>query len=290
MPATKARSPLHSDLAARILRSLHDQGAGAGHHLVERDLCQELGVSRTPVRAALQLLAEQGCVRARANRGFILLKPVSGHAIVRPVHPREERDSRLFNAIATAYNTGTLPAQLTQQQVVRQFGVRLPTVLRVMHRLAELGLAQRNPGTGWSITASTDPTRMHSDSIAFRRALEPAMLLQPTFKLDRAWARQARLAHLKLRRAPWRAASAVDFFEMNCHFHTDLARWSGNSYMLNAMQLQIQLSVFIRHQWTHDAERANASIDEHLAILDALEENRNRDAAMMMEKHLLAGT
>src|ERR1700751_2752253 len=70
-------SPLQAELAARILRSLHEQGAGSGHHLVEQDLCRQFGVSRPPIRGALNLLEEQGCVESRANRGFILLEPVT---------------------------------------------------------------------------------------------------------------------------------------------------------------------------------------------------------------------
>src|SRR3546814_18060733 len=49
-----------ADLGLRIVRMLKDQGAGPGHHLVELDLCRQFDVSRTPVRGALRLLADQG--------------------------------------------------------------------------------------------------------------------------------------------------------------------------------------------------------------------------------------
>src|SRR3546814_16182545 len=61
-------SRLQADLASRIVRMLKEQGAGPGHHLVELDLCRQFDVSRTPVRGALRLLAEQGVVESRANR------------------------------------------------------------------------------------------------------------------------------------------------------------------------------------------------------------------------------
>jgi DNA-binding GntR family transcriptional regulator len=38
----------------------------------------------------------------------------------------------------------------------------------------------------------------------------------------------------------------------------------------------------------YGVERVQASIDEHLAILSALEANRHQDAAVLMEGHLLA--
>jgi DNA-binding GntR family transcriptional regulator len=281
-------SPLQAELAARILRSLHEQGAGAGHHLVEQDLCRQFGVSRTPVRGALRLLAEDGRVESRANRGFILLKPVTDVADTDPIDPQDEEDKQLFIAIAKARNTGKLPVEVAQQEVVRMFDAKLPTVLRVLRQMSELGLVERKPGNGWSFMASIDSSRTRSESYAFRRAIEPAGLLQPTFRLDREWAKESRARHLEFRRKPWRDTLAVKFYEMNSDFHEQLARCSGNRYMLSAVQKQIQLRTFMNYQWVYGVERVLASIDEHLAILTALEADRNQDAAVLMEGHLLA--
>ena len=281
-------SPLQAELAGRILRALHEQGAGTGHHLVEQDLCRQFGVSRTPIRGALKLLAEDGRVEARANRGFILLKPVTNVADAEPIDPQEEEDQALFIAVAQARNTGKLPVEVAQQEIVRMFDVKLPTVLRVLRQMSELGLVERKPGNGWSFTPSIDSSRTRSESYAFRRAIEPAVLLQPTFQLDREWARESRARHLEFRRKPWRDTLAVKFYEVNSDFHEQLARCSGNRYMLNAVQRQIQLRTFMNYQWVYGVERVHASIDEHLAILTALEANRNQDAAVLMEGHLLA--
>ena len=281
-------SPLQAELAGRILRALHEQGAGTGHHLVEQDLCRQFGVSRTPIRGALKLLAEDGRVEARANRGFILLKPVTNVADAEPIDPQEEEDQALFIAVAQARNTGKLPVEVAQQEIVRMFDVKLPTVLRVLRQMSELGLVERKPGNGWSFTPSIDSSRTRSESYAFRRAIEPAVLLQPTFQLDREWAKESRARHLEFRRKPWRDTLAVKFYEVNSDFHEQLARCSGNRYMLNAVQRQIQLRTFMNYQWVYGVERVHASIDEHLAILTALEANRNQDAAVLMEGHLLA--
>ena len=281
-------SPLQAELAARILRALHEQGAGTGHHLVEQDLCRQFGVSRTPIRGALKLLADDGRVEARANRGFILLKPVTNVADAEPLDPQDEEDQKLFIGIAQARNTGKLPVEVAQQEIVRMFDVKLPTVLRVLRQMSELGLVERKPGNGWSFTPSIDSSRTRSESYAFRRAIEPAVMLQPTFQLDREWAKESRARHLEFRRKPWRDTLAVKFYEVNSDFHEQLARCSGNRYMLNAVQRQIQLRTFMNYQWVYGVERVHASIDEHLAILTALEANRNQDAAVLMEGHLLA--
>jgi DNA-binding GntR family transcriptional regulator len=281
-------SPLQAELAGRILKVLNEQGAGTGHHLVEQDLCRQFGVSRTPIRGALKLLADQGCVEARANRGFVLLKPVTSVPDIDPVDPQDEEDKQLFVAIARARNSGKLPVEVAQQELVRLFDVKLPTVLRVLRHMAELGLVERKPGNGWSFMASIDSSRTRSESYAFRRAIEPAALLQPDFQLDQEWAKRSRELHLAFRRKPWRDVLAVKFYEMNSDFHEQLARCSGNRYILSAVQRQNQLRSFMNYQWVYGVERVLASIDEHLAILSALEAGRHHDASVLMEGHLLA--
>jgi DNA-binding GntR family transcriptional regulator len=52
------------------------------------------------------------------------------------------------------------------------------------------------------------------------------------------------------------------------------------------MQRQNQVRSFLNYQWGYGVERVQASIEEHLAILDALEAGQNRRAADLMLAHL----
>ena len=63
------RRPLHEEAVGR-LRELIVQGRLApGARLNERLLCQQLGISRTPLREAIKLLASEGLVVLLPNRG-----------------------------------------------------------------------------------------------------------------------------------------------------------------------------------------------------------------------------
>jgi DNA-binding GntR family transcriptional regulator len=284
--SAQAPSRLQAELAGRILHLLKEQGAGPGHHLVELDLCQHFGVSRTPVRGALKLLAAQGAVEARTNRGFVLLGPVKSAPQVETVNLEEEGDKELFVAIAEARNTGRLPAECTQREMVRMFGAKLPTVGRVLRRLSELGLVERKAGNGWSFVASINSASAQAESYTFRQILEPAVLLQPGFELDREWAKACRARHVVFKRKAWRDTLAVEFYEMNADFHEQLARCSGNRYMLDAIQRQNQVRSFLNYNWVYGLARVRASIEEHLSILDALEAGHNERAAEFMRTHL----
>lgn len=284
MPAKRPKaSRLQSELARKILRLLKDEGAAAGHHLVELDLCEAFGVSRTPVRGALKLLAADGILTSRGGRGFVLARlPAAAEEDERSAE--DEEDQRLFEALATARAAGQLADQFTQQEVVRRFGAKLGAVMRVLRHLGELGLVERKPGNGWAFVP--DPARILNESYAFRRALEPQMLLQPGFKLDRAWAERARERHTKLRKKPWKPGDGVIFHAVNAEFHEQLARSSGNRAMLKAVQRQGQLRDFLIGQWDYPMEQVHSAIDDHLEILAALEAGYADKAAALMLHHL----
>jgi DNA-binding GntR family transcriptional regulator len=66
------RAPLHVQVAAR-LRVLIDSGELApGTRLNEIELCNTMGVSRTPLREAIRSLATEGLIELQPNRGAIV--------------------------------------------------------------------------------------------------------------------------------------------------------------------------------------------------------------------------
>jgi len=274
-------SRLQADLARRILRHLKEQNAQPGHRLIELELCSTFDVSRTPVRGALKLLAAEGVVAPRANRGFVLTRLPGTSNDDTDV---DEQDRLLFDTMARARGTGKLPDQFTQQEIVRRFDARLGTVMTVLRQLAELGLVERKPGNGWAFAG--DASRVLNESYAFRRALEPQMLLQPGFKLDRAWAEKTRSQHQKLRKKSWRPGDGIGFHALNADFHEQLARCSGNRIMLRAIQRQNQLRDFLIGQSDYPMEQMHSAIDDHLEILAALEAGYADKAAALMLHHL----
>jgi DNA-binding GntR family transcriptional regulator len=66
------RRSLHDELTER-LRTLITRGdLGPGEKVPEKDLCKQFGVSRTPLREALKVLASEGIVTLRPNRGAMV--------------------------------------------------------------------------------------------------------------------------------------------------------------------------------------------------------------------------
>ncbi len=68
------RLGLHDQVAARLRTMLVEGIIRPGAKLNEREICERLGVSRTPLREAIKLLAAEGLVDLLPNRGAVAVK------------------------------------------------------------------------------------------------------------------------------------------------------------------------------------------------------------------------
>lgn len=64
-----ARPSLHEELVTRLREAVVEGVLQPGAKIPERELCENLGVSRTPLREALKVLANEGLVVLEPNRG-----------------------------------------------------------------------------------------------------------------------------------------------------------------------------------------------------------------------------
>ena len=87
-------------------------GWGRGHHLTEQELALALLVSRTPIRAALKLLAACGAVKAKPNRGYFLLHDGATLAPLLPEQPTTADDVLQMQMIRDRV-AGTLPMHVS---------------------------------------------------------------------------------------------------------------------------------------------------------------------------------
>jgi DNA-binding GntR family transcriptional regulator len=67
-----SRRPLHEETIDRLRDLIVHGDLAPGVRLNERVLCERLGISRTPLREAIKLLASEGLVELLPNRGAIV--------------------------------------------------------------------------------------------------------------------------------------------------------------------------------------------------------------------------
>jgi DNA-binding GntR family transcriptional regulator len=67
-----SRRPLHEEAVDRLRDQIVQGRLGPGERLNERLLCERFGISRTPLREAIKLLATEGLVDLLPNRGAVV--------------------------------------------------------------------------------------------------------------------------------------------------------------------------------------------------------------------------
>jgi len=69
IPLKVERQQLHDTVVGHLRRLIIEGVLEPGKKLNERELCETLGISRTPLREALKVLAAEGLVEISPNRG-----------------------------------------------------------------------------------------------------------------------------------------------------------------------------------------------------------------------------
>lgn len=274
---------LQQEIAERILQMIREDGLHAGAWLNENSTAKRLNVSRTPVRAAVAYLAEQGIVRRHLNKGVEILQI--------PTTPTDEAmapeaiDLAMVK-IARDRHEGLIEDDISELEVMRRYGLGRFEVQKLLARLADLDMIERKPGYGWRFLQGARDQSAHQERYRFRILIEPAALLEPTFMLDAGWVAEMRRRHREMLENPWRDTSAIGLYEMNADFHEGLAAASGNRYIHSSIKRQNKLRRLSNYHWDFGVERVQTTCREHLQILDTLETGDNELASMLLKRHL----
>jgi DNA-binding GntR family transcriptional regulator len=80
-PVGRVAAPLREQVIAALRQAIRDFQLKPGQRLVERELMEQLGVSRTTIREALRELASEGLVTVVPQRGAIVSAPSLDEAL-----------------------------------------------------------------------------------------------------------------------------------------------------------------------------------------------------------------
>jgi DNA-binding GntR family transcriptional regulator len=282
-------SSLQERLAGRILTHAHEQGFGPGAWLSENALAQAFGVSRTPVRGALAVLSKHGLLNVVPRKGYVLKRAVHEQDL-EPYADIASEDERLVQRMAADRFSGSLPDQISEADLMRRYGVARGALARVLNGLVQENVIERRNGHGWQFLPALNATQLHEDSYRFRLLIEPACVLEPSFRLDKARAVRLRAAHVELLEGTLESLSSVKFFELNAEFHEFIAGCSRNRFLEQAVINQNRLRRFFGYIAVFGLERMRVSCSEHVAILDRLMAGEREHAATLLWRHLLGSS
>ncbi|GKO17832.1 hypothetical protein NUKP104_02170 [Klebsiella variicola] len=227
-----------------------------------------------------------GAVEARPNQGFFLLKR-SNELDQLEIEQSKSNDQKLYEQLVHDRIAGILPESFTQTEISQRYDVDRGVLTRTLVKLSEDGLIARNAGHGWRFLQTLNSEIALRNSYGFRLMIEPMALLTPNLHVDRQMLKRLRARHLRLITHPdITQVPAKEIFETDAAFHELLAEASGNLFVLQAIQQQNRLRRLLEFGSYHNKRRVKEWCEEHVAIIDALRENKQEQAAELMRKHL----
>ncbi len=275
-----ATTALHRRTAHEIIALARRENRSAGTRLSDAELARQLGISRTPVRAALLHLQRLGAVSHERGRGFFLkqgAEALSELAFKFAV----KSDDPLYVRIASDRQAGRLEGSFSEAELRRRYGATRGNLLRTLTRIQKEGWIERRMGTGWGFTELIDSPAAYEESFQFRSVIEPFGILLPSFRADPGQLAALRNELQFLARGT--RATTIELFESNCRFHETVAWWSGNRFVLQSLQRINSLRRLVEYRMIR---KVPPRVEEHLRILDAIEQHDLLGAASMLRTHL----
>lgn len=285
----KKGSPLQFELAGQISIWIRDEELAPGTPLREQGLAERLGVSRTPVRAALLLLRRSGHVEHKKNSGVFVAAGAARRPLFR-VPAAAAAHEMLYRRLLADRASGALAETVSEAELLARYKVARSLLAKVLLRVNGEGLVERRKGHGWQFQPTLATEDSIAESVRFRAMIEPAGLLEPAFHVDVRELASSREAHRRFLALAPAARTAPGFFEMNLRFHEMLAESSGNRFLLQTIRQMNRLRKFQEFaSFAVDPTFLARSCEEHLAILDAIEAGDLEWAAALTKKHLAGG-
>ncbi len=281
--ARPGRSALVASVASALAHAIARGDLPPHAVLAERELAVRFRVSRTPVRAALVRLEEQGLVE-RSPRGRARVA-ADAQTLAR-VLARPLESERLYEEFARERLEGRLPDRVSEATLRERFGLSSRDLRSLLERAQREGWMDRRPGYGWEFRPVLTTLASYAQSYRFRLALEPAALREPGYRADVAELERCRAHQQRLIDGDARRTSDAALFEINSHLHEVIVRGSHNDFFIESLERVNRLRRLIEYQQTLPRDRAIDRCREHIRVIDLILAHRVAEASTALGAHL----
>ena len=293
------QSPLYALVAEVIRKSIRADRLPAGAVLLEGPVAQLLGCTRTPVRHALNALAEEGLVSRFDGRGYAVgaagveperivltaamlgasqeAEPVRKTLGWEAIHEQVERQVVHLSVFGRH--------RINELELARHFGVGRTVARNVLLRMEGLGLVEKDERLRWTVTPLDDDRINHLYEL--RWLLEPAALdasMRAGVSADAV--RMADGLRTVIGAYPDVSASALDMLEHD--LHVQLLRRCPNLDLLQGLQRTRCVLTLNKHVLGGSAPMPERDpfMAEHLAVLEAVAGGDRLAAGRLLRSHL----
>ena len=254
-------------------------------HLSAQKLADRFGVSRSPVREALQNLADQGILLQHPNRGFFVREAQQPSPeeldIARPVDAPE-----IYYRLAEDWLKDAVPAEVTEQFLRARYDITKSELMDILNRATNEGWAERKQGYGWRFLPVAKTPEALEQIYRARCIIEPAGFLEPSFEIDWPALKEQKRIQEMLLKGDIERLPAERLMALNSHFHEEVLRMSGNPFLHQALIRLNRTRKLLEYRSAVLRSRLHQQCEEHLEIIALVERGQNIDASYFMRRHL----
>ncbi|SMO98438.1 GntR family transcriptional regulator [Paracoccus laeviglucosivorans] len=277
-----ARVSLSPQIMAQIVEHARSQNMLAGQHLPAQLLADNFRVSRQPIVSALKKLEEMGIVESAPNRGYFLTCNADE---IPEMDNDAAKDDEVYFAIASDRLAGRLHDRLSENELMRLYGITRGRLLRVLHQISDEGWVERLPGNGWEFREILTSRKAYFDAYQFRASIEMQALLLPSFQIDEAAFTDAR-RHQQELLASYESENRKKIFGTNVEFHEMLMTCANNDFFLDAVRRVNRVRRLMEYSIASDRSRMPQQCREHLQILELIEQRDMQAASTFLYRHI----
>ena len=227
-----------------------------------------------------------GTGRDRVRGGYFLAKAAEAVELDLPQVTDGEVGEEVYFQIADQRLSGTLRDRVSENEIMRRYGLSRGEALKILNRMAREGWVERLPGKGWEFHPMLTSGEAYEMAYLFRMTIEPAAILQPSFQVDAAAFSRARDQQQALLDGDYLTLSRSELFRINSGFHEMIVECSHNIYFIESIKRVNASRRLAEYRKTLNRSRLVGQSLEHLRILDLIEAGDRQKAADFLRFHL----
>lgn len=281
----------NNTIPIQILDYINSEQIPIGGHLSAQVLADRLRFSRSPITHALALLEQKGLVNHKPNQGYFVAQHIEKPAL----ELAETLGLNSSNAAADLYYRiaedrlkGRLPDTFSETMLRRQYKIT-PALLQVtLTRIYQEGWIHKKPGYGWEFSPMLTTPESLMQSYRLRLVVEPAALLEPNYRLSADTVARLRDVEFQLLDGGIEAFTAEQLHTRGVYFHESLVEASGNTFFIDTIKRVNCVRRLIAYRSMQDRQRYKQHCEQHLMILELLEQEQSQKASDFLRTHLLS--
>lgn len=280
-----ALSALAQKISVQLAQDIISGELTRGDHVGTQQIAKRYGVSRTPVRDALDLLESKGALQRELNRGYFVANDIP-EALPAWLEKQQGETGDDYQRMADDWLTDHLPEEVTELFLRERYGWTKSKVADVLMRAVREGWAERKEGYGWRFLPVAKTAVAFAEIYRFRMAIEPVAMLEPSFTLNRTVLNEQKRIQSGMIEFGIENTPAERLLANGAEFHEELIRMSNNPFFLTALQRVNRMRRLMEYRTEVNLERFSVQCSEHLQLIELLERGEIAEASYFLRRHL----